>query len=49
MISQECLEMGGWADEDGLGNIPDSLWRTSVANRELDGKSAPSWYAYIII
>lgn len=44
MILQECLEMGGWTDEDGLENVPDSLWRTFVADRGPDGKSAPSWY-----
>jgi hypothetical protein len=44
MILQECLEMGGWSDEDGLENVPDSLWRTFVADRGPDGKSAPSWY-----
>ena len=44
MILQECLEMGGWTDEDGLEKVPDSLWRTFVADRGPDGKSAPSWY-----
>jgi hypothetical protein len=44
MILQECLEMGGWTDEDGLENVPDSLWRTFVADRGPDGNSAPSWY-----
>jgi hypothetical protein len=44
MILQECLEMGGWSDEDELEKVPDSLWRTLVADRGPDGKSAPSWY-----
>lgn len=44
MIFQECLEMGGWIEEDGLENVPDLLWRTFVADRGPDGKSAPSWY-----
>jgi hypothetical protein len=33
--------MGGWTDEDGLENVPDSLWRTFVADRGPDGKTAP--------
>lgn len=44
MILQECLEMGGWSDDDELEKVPDSLWRTLVADRGPDGKSAPSWY-----
>ena len=44
MILQECLEMGSWTDEDGPEKVPDSPWRTFVADRGPDGKSAPSWY-----
>ena len=36
--------MGGWTDEDGLENFPDSLWRSFVADRGPNWKSAPSWY-----
>lgn len=44
MILQESLEMGGWSDEDDLKKVPDSLWRTLVADRGPDGTNAPSWY-----
>jgi hypothetical protein len=45
MILQECLEMGGWSDDyDELEKVPDSLWRTLVADRGPNGTNAPSWY-----
>jgi hypothetical protein len=45
MILQECLEIGGWSDDyDELEKVPDSLWRTLVADRGPNGTNAPSWY-----
>lgn len=42
-IFQECLEMGGWK-ADSPTEVPDSLWRTMVADRGPNGAPAPSWY-----
>ncbi|KAH7333338.1 heterokaryon incompatibility protein-domain-containing protein [Rhexocercosporidium sp. MPI-PUGE-AT-0058] len=45
MILQEVLEMGGLnADDDDLKKVPDSLWRTLVADRGPNDTNAPSWY-----
>lgn len=45
MILRECLQMGGWTyDEDIVSAVPDSLWRTLVADRGPNGANAPSWY-----
>ena len=44
MILQESLQMGGWPDEDEKDKVPDSLWRTLVADRGPHGVNAPSWY-----
>jgi hypothetical protein len=44
MILQESLEMGGWPNKDDSVRVPDSLWRTLVADRGPHGINAPSWY-----
>lgn len=44
MIFRECLEMGGWRDDDALESVPERLWRTLVADRGPNGTNAPSWY-----
>lgn len=44
MIFRECLEMGGWPHHAPIEKIPDSLWRTLVADRGPDGTNPPSWY-----
>lgn len=43
VISDQCLRLLGWEGtlDDG---VPDTLWRTLVANRTHDRKSAPAWY-----
>lgn len=43
IIWKECLEMGGWQEEES-GAWPDRLWRTLVADRGLDGNNPPCWY-----
>lgn len=44
MLVQESLEMGGWSNDIALEKVPDSLWRTLVADRGPHETSAPSWY-----
>jgi hypothetical protein len=44
MIFQESLEMGGWTNANDLEKVPESLWRTLVANSGPGGRNAPSWY-----
>jgi hypothetical protein len=44
MIFRECLEMGGWKNDDTLDTVPEELWRTLVADRGPNGTNAPSWY-----
>jgi hypothetical protein len=42
-LDAKCPQLLGWNGtlDDG---IDDRLWRTLVANRSQDGKSAPTWY-----
>lgn len=44
MILKESLKMGGWTTETEAEKVPDSLWRTLVADRGPQGINAPSWY-----
>jgi hypothetical protein len=44
ILPQEVLTMGGWShslsdDELGIEAVPDKLWRTLVANKDLEGHS----------
>lgn len=43
MISQECLELGGWSSNH-LSKVAEELWQTLVAGRGSDGLNAPTWY-----
>lgn len=43
-ISDDCLEMLGWYQDDDVNKIPDRLWRTLVANRDSNGQTPPLWY-----
>ncbi|CZR65424.1 uncharacterized protein PAC_15324 [Phialocephala subalpina] len=47
VIPEEGLQFGGWKRDDS-GNFPDRvperLWRTLVADRDVDGMAAPTWY-----
>lgn len=43
-ISDECLEMMGWHQDDDVNMIPDGLWRTLVADRDGNGQPPPLWY-----
>lgn len=42
-IPDEWVELGGWPDAQG--KPPGHFWRTLVANRDLDGKHPPGYYA----
>jgi hypothetical protein len=42
-LESRCLQMLGWDGKLEEG-IDDSLWQTLVANRNPDGKTAPTWY-----
>jgi len=44
IIPEECLRMAGWNSRMDFNEIPDSLWRTLVADRTSNGKKAPSWW-----
>ena len=46
MIPLEGLKLGGWSetDESQIDTLPDSLWRTMVADRGPDGGNPPTWY-----
>lgn len=48
-IPREVFEMGGWKhakqpDDHTVGEMPDQLWRTLVANQGLDGEPCPSYF-----
>ncbi|KAM5343497.1 hypothetical protein ACJ41O_012034 [Fusarium nematophilum] len=43
-ISDDCLEMMGWYQDDDINTIPDTLWRTLVADRDRNGQPPPLWY-----
>jgi hypothetical protein len=46
MIFQEALQMGGIPhNEPAIKSVPDTLWRTLVADRGPGGTNAPSWYS----
>jgi hypothetical protein len=50
IITAESLAIGDWPQDDDensefVPELPDELWRTMVADRGPDGKSAPRWYA----
>lgn len=48
VIPAEGLQFGGWKKDHLTGEdpqrVPDLLWRTLVADRDLDGMTAPTWY-----
>jgi hypothetical protein len=46
IITKEWLELGGCGITQAIGHtaVPDSFWRTLVANRGPNGSSTPSWY-----
>ncbi|KUJ19697.1 uncharacterized protein LY89DRAFT_640877 [Mollisia scopiformis] len=48
VIPVEGLKFGGWRKHPSTGEypdrVPDILWRTLVADRDLDGMTAPTWY-----
>lgn len=44
IIPNDALEMGGWIQRE-TQTVPDRLWRTLVADRGPNGKSAPPWYS----
>ncbi|KAF6820841.1 hypothetical protein CMUS01_11504 [Colletotrichum musicola] len=45
VILRESLRMAGWRGiEAGGHSVPDSVWRTLVADRGRDGRLAPPWY-----
>ena len=44
LLTQECLEMGGWKGPKDRNEIPEELWRTLVAGRGPDGGNPPGWY-----
>ena len=45
VLTQECLEMGGWKGRDELQEgIPDELWQTLVAGRGPQGGQPPPFY-----
>ena len=45
LLTQECLEMGGWEHRDGQQKeLPDALWQTLVAGRGPQGGQPPTFY-----
>ncbi|KAM5511694.1 ankyrin and het domain protein [Fusarium oxysporum f. sp. phaseoli] len=45
VILRETLQMIGWEGFQRESNsVPSQVWRTLVADRDLDGRVAPSWY-----
>ncbi|KAK2596144.1 hypothetical protein QQS21_006421 [Conoideocrella luteorostrata] len=44
IISDDCLELLGWQQDDDVNTIPDQLWRTMVGNRNHEGQPPPRWY-----
>ncbi len=44
LLTQECLEMGGWKGPNDREEVPEELWRTLVAGRGPDGGNPPGWY-----
>lgn len=48
LLLRECLTMGGYVLDDSnlaeIPDIPDTLWRTLVADRGPDGRNPPGWY-----
>ncbi|KAF4628209.1 hypothetical protein G7Y89_g9940 [Cudoniella acicularis] len=48
VIPEEGLQFGGWLKDaqthEFPTRVPDRLWRTLVADRDLDGMAAPTWY-----
>ncbi|KAI6773008.1 hypothetical protein HG530_003966 [Fusarium avenaceum] len=45
VILRESLEMMGWEGfQRDSNSVPSGVWRTLVADRDLDGRVAPSWY-----
>lgn len=45
VIFREALEMGGWTGiSPETDSVPDTIWRTLVADRDDTGKLPPSWY-----
>lgn len=45
LLTQECLEMGGWKGRDGgQDGIPDELWQTLVAGRGPQGGQPQTFY-----
>ncbi|KAH8590448.1 hypothetical protein B0O99DRAFT_691452 [Bisporella sp. PMI_857] len=43
-IKHEWLQLGGCSIINDLDYVPDSFWRTLVADRNDNGCNAPSWY-----
>ncbi|KAI1404170.1 heterokaryon incompatibility protein-domain-containing protein [Hypoxylon fuscum] len=45
IIPKRALEKLGWVyDEDEYFSVPDTVWRTLVADRGPNGRPPPSWY-----
>ncbi|KAI0533968.1 heterokaryon incompatibility protein-domain-containing protein [Xylaria digitata] len=45
VVTRVCCEKGGWKfDGQPKDKVPDKLWRTMVADRDIDGNNAPPWY-----
>ncbi|KAI2622447.1 heterokaryon incompatibility protein-domain-containing protein [Hypoxylon sp. NC1633] len=43
-ISYTCWPILGWDHRQSPRTIPDKLWRTLVADRDVSGENAPTWY-----
>jgi hypothetical protein len=45
VIPKKCLEKGGWGyNQEGSARVPDTLWRTLVADRTSEGENPPPLY-----
>ncbi|KAK7749126.1 hypothetical protein SLS62_008413 [Diatrype stigma] len=46
IVTRDALERLGWSPDgsDEYDSVPDTVWRTLVADRGPDGRHPPSWY-----
>ena len=45
MVFRESLELGGWnGNEQKPRTVPDRIWRTLIADRDLNKQRPPLWY-----